>query len=535
MFSSGRQAVACILLLLSTAVCAQSQSAVDKTQNSSISGKVTFKGKGISGIAVGLQIRETMRSENTRLRAVTDDEGKYRIANVPPGSYDVIVSAVLYVATTTRQSLIVGKSEAVENVDFALTRGGVITGKVTDSEGRPLIEEEVQIVAANKDSANFSQSIRTDDRGIYRAFAIPPGKYTVYAGKEEYNSFGGPWDRAGYQRAFYSDGPDAAKPTAIEVSEGSEATNIDITLTRSLVKYSAYGRVVDGETGQPMPNVRYGAQMFVNENNSYSSTYGVVTNKDGEFRLDNLSPGKYAVYVEPPGDADWGAAAARFEVVDQDVEDLVVKTYKGGSASGVIVFEGGEIKTIQASLAKAQIYAHVSTQPGRRSNSATVKPDGSFQLRGLGGGLLQLWISLPERVQIVRIERDGVAYSRGVPIKEHEHITGLRIVLNRADGTIRGVVKLETGAPPAGAQFYVSLKRLGEDNSYSTYEGVQVDARGQFMASGLLPGTYELNAAIASGEVNSRTPRATQQVVVSNGSVTNVELTLQPQTVPGRP
>jgi len=47
MFSSGRQAVACILLLLSTAVCAQSQSAVDKTQNSSISGKVTFKGKGI--------------------------------------------------------------------------------------------------------------------------------------------------------------------------------------------------------------------------------------------------------------------------------------------------------------------------------------------------------------------------------------------------------------------------------------------------------------------------------------------------------
>jgi hypothetical protein len=122
-----------------------------------------------------------------------------------------------------------------------------------------------------------------------------------------------------------------------------------------------------------------------------------------------------------------------------------------------------------------------------------------------------------------------------VPIKEHEHITGLRIVLNRADGTIRGVVKLETGAPPAGAQFYVSLKRLGEDNSYSTYEGVQVDARGQFMASGLLPGTYELNAAIASGEVNSRTPRATQQVVVSNGSVTNVELTLQPQTVPGRP
>ena len=535
MFSSSRQAVAYILLLLSAAVCAQSQSAVDKTQNSSISGKVTFKGKGISGIAVGLQMRESMRSETTRLRAVTDDEGKYRLANVPPGSYDVIVSALLYVGTTTRQSLIVGKNEAIENIDFALTRGGVITGKVTDSEGRPLIEEEVHIVGANADSSNFSQSIRTDDRGIYRAFAIRPGKYTVSAGKEEYNSFGGVWDRAGYQRAFYSDGSDATKPTTIEVTEGSETTNIDITLTRSMVKYSAYGRVVDGETGQPMPNVRYGAQMFVNENNSYTSSYGVVTNKEGEFRLDNLSPGKYAVYVEPPGDADWGAAAARFEVIDQDVEDLVVKTYKGGSASGMIVFEGGDIKSIQPSVAKAQIYAQVSSRPGRRSNSATVNPDGSFQIRGLGEGLLQLWISLPERVQMVRIERDGVVYSKGVPIKEQEHITGLRIVLNRADGTIRGVVRLVTGEPPAGAQYFVSLRRLGEDNANSSYQGVQVDARGQFMASGLLPGTYEVNAAIAVGEVNIKTPRATQQIVVSNGAVTNVEITVQPQTVPSRP
>ena len=43
MVSSSRQAIACILLLLSTAGSAQSQSAPDKGPTSSISGKITVK------------------------------------------------------------------------------------------------------------------------------------------------------------------------------------------------------------------------------------------------------------------------------------------------------------------------------------------------------------------------------------------------------------------------------------------------------------------------------------------------------------
>ena len=30
--------------------------------------------------------------------------------------------------------------ESTEGVDFALTEGGVITGRVTDAEGRPVVE-----------------------------------------------------------------------------------------------------------------------------------------------------------------------------------------------------------------------------------------------------------------------------------------------------------------------------------------------------------------------------------------------------------
>ena len=51
MFSS-RQAIACILLSLVIAACAQAQSSVAKEQTASISGKVTLKNNGVAGIVV---------------------------------------------------------------------------------------------------------------------------------------------------------------------------------------------------------------------------------------------------------------------------------------------------------------------------------------------------------------------------------------------------------------------------------------------------------------------------------------------------
>ena len=42
------------------------------------------------------------------------------------------------------------------------------------------------------------------------------------------------------------------------------------------------GRVVDAETGQPLP----GAHVFLN-----GSTLGTITDADGRYRLDNLPPG----------------------------------------------------------------------------------------------------------------------------------------------------------------------------------------------------------------------------------------------------
>lgn len=540
MVSSTRQAIVCALLILVSVNYARSQSGAEKGQAATISGKVTIKGKATSGVAVGLLGIEQSSAHATRHRAITDDEGNYRITSVPPGEYRVTVAAPGFVPSTESYSekrFLISKSETVENVDFRLVRGGVITGKVTDADGRPVIEENISISPVEtKESYLYSMltPARTDDRGIYRVFGLPPGKYRVAAGQDEAGSFGS--RGGGYRRTFHPAATEASQATIIEVTEGSEATNVDITLGRSIVNYSARGRIIDGDTGQPLANVSYGVKKYVAENSTSSLSTGAVSNKDGEFKLDNLTPGKYAVFVVTPPDSDWRADYLRFEVIDQDVTGLIVRTSRGASASGVIVLEGTDDKTIYEKLRRGRVYAHVSNvnSPGSSNQSGAINPDGSFRIGGLQPGLVSFWIGV-DRMHVIRIERDGVAYPGGIEFREREQITGLRFFVSYANGAIQGLVKLEGGVTPADGRVFVGVRRVGDPiSSPNSIKSVQVDARGHFFEDGLLSGTYEVTAFYAP---DRQTPwrRTTQQVVVTSGAVANVTLTLDPNAAPGRP
>lgn len=544
---SSRQAISCILLIFSAFIYARSQGAAEKALTSTITGKVTVKGKGVPGIGVSLTMIDTTSHPSAmRHRGVTDDEGNYRLTNVPPGNYVVMIGAPGYATvdrSVSQKTVIVSKGETVENVDFSLVRGGVVTGKVTDSDGRPLIEEDVFLLPASLETRQLYYRMangRTDDRGIYRIFGVYPGNYKVAAGQDESDGFGGMRGRALYKRTYYPDAAEASGATVIEVKEGGEVTNVDITVGRSISKYFASGRIVDGETGRPLADVPYGVQMFVDANNSSSMTNGAASNSEGEFKLHNLAPGKYAVFIEPPANSDWRADAVHFEVTDQNVTGLTIKTVKGASASGVIVLEGTNDKALYAKFIKGQLYAHVmSDQPDRSSSPSTkINPDGSFRIGGLQPGVLYFGFYPSDNFKIARIERDGLAYPRGVEIKESEQLTGLRLVVSYANGIIRGVVKLEKGTPPPDAQFNLSLRKLGESDGPfpSNYiEPPPIDARGQFVAAGLLPGTYEVTVAYAPN-LNTPWRRATQQVVVSNGAAANITLTIDPDApVPSRP
>ena len=85
---------------------------------------------------------------------------------------------------------------------------------------------------------------------------------------------------------------DPAKATVIEVSEGSETTDVDISLARPVETYSVSGRSFDSEKGSPICGVRVALERVgMGPYQTYSNFD--TTNAQGEFIIDSVLPGKY--------------------------------------------------------------------------------------------------------------------------------------------------------------------------------------------------------------------------------------------------
>lgn len=555
MVSSTRHAITCILLVLVAAVYLQAQTTAEKVVSGSISGKVTIKGKPAVRIMVlANDVREGRSSNTGRYRARTDQTGSYRITNLTAGTYEISTITPALVPANQSGSVVVSEGEQVEDVDLLLVPGGVITGKITDSEGEPVIGQAVKITPLNNlFPSGFRTTLMTrlhidnstDDRGVYRAFGLPAGKYKVSVGE---SGFGMRSSQEYYKETFYPSVSEAAKATVIEVTEGSEANNIDIVLGRPIGTFRVTGRLVDGETGRPIPSIRYSVGQTIkhdqNTTGSSSSSVG-KTNANGEFRLENVTPGRYTIFTDPAPGSEVPAAFLTVEVVDRDLADLVIKTAKGSSLSGVVVLEGNE--RAPAMLSGLKIYAWVaSPEPGFGSSpSSAVGPDGTFSINGVRSGLASFGVSSSgdnrKKFEILRVERNGIP-SETINVKEREHVAGIRVVVKylKLTGAIRGQVKVENGELPPASRLSLWLWPLDENlepKRRSSIESPKLDARGRFFAEGLPAGTYRLSVHVmAPGEEAPGRTRIveekTQQVTVTDDTVTEVTLILKLQSNP---
>ena len=542
MSSSTRQAIAGLLIVLVVSVCSRAQTTPVKDPTATITGKVTIKDKGAPGIVVGLsRNRQPYERESTSYRGVTNDDGEYRITNVLAGSYQVMPFAPAFVSSANREgkSLIVNKGETIENVDFSLVRGGVITGKVFDPDARPVVEEEVfAIPDQGSTPAYFASNILTDDRGIYRIFGLPAGRYRVGVGRDEGNSFRGR-SQVAYKRTYYPSAADMAQATVIDVSEGSETTNIDINLTRTLTMYSVSGRIVDAETGQPLASLDYGITHFVSPNNTASWNNGAGSNAGGEFKFEGLLPGKYAMSIMANRGTNWRADPLRFEITDQDVTGLVIKASRGATISGVVILEGSEDKAVRDQLSRMNLGAYLLDDSVHNawSNTSGIKPDGSFQILGLRSGLVNIYLTTNDRFRLVRVEQNGVIQPRGIELKDGQQLTGVRVIVQYANASVRGAIEFENGPLPENGRLSVRIKKPGEDERNMNFydPSAQVDARGQFVIEGLLPGNYELIVAVyVPGSPPSFITKK-QEIAVTAGAPNNVTIKVDLKSNTARP
>jgi protocatechuate 3,4-dioxygenase beta subunit len=496
------------------AISIEAQRVQTQAGTSTISGHITWKGEPARNVLVYLQppITSLPSNADAYLRSRTGDDGQYHIAGVAAGSYSVCAVAPGFIFSNNQsgqenRTLNVSEGEKIENIDFEIKQGAVITGRVADSRGRPLADERVTLSKLDKNNqprpANFYgrnfTMIMTDDRGVYRLYGVPEGRYLISVGITQ--SVGMIARRGGgafYPRTYYPDAANESEAKVIELSEGSELANVNITVPESKQSRAVSGRVVNAETGRPVAGVEIAVSQRSDDGRYYGWWAGrgsVRSNAKGEFQLKGIIPGKYGVFPPGGGDNDFVGEPAPCDLSEDDASGVEIKVRRGGSISGFVLIEGTSDPAPFQKL--QQLSLHVNVRPDQPTPSITNNPkvnaDGSFYIRGLSPCSVDIQYyggSETGGLALTRIERNGALVRDGIKVGAGEQVTDVRVVLTHKTFALRGVVKLSGGALPADQRLSATVRSSNQQNHF--YAVAEVDPRGQFVINGLIPGEYEV-------------------------------------------
>ncbi len=542
----------------------------------SITGTVKRDGKPAPGVTViatpsssdPAKAVEQMFNPSASIKATTDSEGIYRLEGLPAGKYSVAPFAMPLISTDTnsRNGITGAEGATAEGIDFALSLGGVITGKITDNDGRPVIGERISLKPLDKENAAASASVAglfgdrmyaTDDRGIYRIFGLRPGRYIVSAGKDSDVMSSFLSQRPKRVQTFYPSGTDETRAKAVQVTAASETAGVDIQFVAADKGFVVSGRVLDSEEGSPMANamVAYSkgpislldqdkVSVEKDADGDLSGMPGgfTTTNDKGEFRFSSVAPGNYKIEATSvgalagSGSSQFYADPVAFEVKSTNVDKLDIKVHRGASIAGAVAVESADTQDQDNLERFGQIMLMATViDPAKSFSTANcvVGADGSFRLGGVKAGKVTIrpFSMSARRLGLLRMERNGVEVPGGFEIQPDEEVTGIRVVLAPATCVIRGRVSIQGGALQPTAKIRVRARPVNADPSdFADVAGdlsVEAGPNGSFVIENLTAGTYEIEAyTLVPGQRGARSVSAKQTVTVSGERFGAVDLVL---------
>jgi hypothetical protein len=501
----------------------------DNSATPTPAGTARIRGRVISAETGAPLRRATVRVSSGELRVNrsvnTDAEGRFEVADLAAGRYGVFVTRNGYVSLQFGQRrpfesgrpLEVGDAQTIDKIDFALPRGGVIAGRITDELGEPLAGIRLQAMRHGYTSTGQRQlmptgtgffSIVTNDLGEFRLYGLMPGAYVVSATPSDAmvvmpGTQPASTEFEGHGVTYFPGtiNPDEAQPVTVGLAE--EAAASFAMVTARMTKISG---VVRTSTGKPLTNVMLMLRTRSGGGAMTRTIPGMAV--DGTFSMANVPPGDHWLEVVPRGTGE-EFASVPITADGHDITDMVITTSPGATISGQVVLDGNTSATVTKSIRIIATPAEpFGPSPMRMGDNTqgVVEDDGRFELRGVSGRILLAFTGMGFGPPPIGWSVKSVSFNGNdvtdipIDIAAVGSIGGVQIVLTDKQTTLSGTVRSTTGAPVTDYTVVIFPDRRREGAATTRYNRVvRPDQQGRFEIKGLPPGDY-LAAAVESLE-----------------------------------
>ena len=475
--------------------------------------------------------------------AIHADDGRYALDNVPPGTLQIMVNATGYVAAT-RGDIAVEDGKTVTGIDIALDRGANVSGRVT-AAGAPVAGAQVHL--AFQRTANFSNPT-TDADGLYTMNGLAEGDHTIEFQKTGFVILHKPVTiTAGKDLRLdveldpgrelrgrvvdHSGQPVVAaniatvggdgRPLAMVASDGEgnfvlqgladgrykvtarkdgfvsgEASDVVVPQAASLTLTMESGATINGRvTGLPSEQF---TRVIVTASGTTSRNQTWV-DASGNFALTGMPDGRVRVDAFLEGNGQRRNSTKTIMIENGVAPPVEMNFEEGITVSGHVTRASGPV-----TVGNVTFMARMQPRPGpmpidRQMVNALISPDGSYIATGLTAGDYD-----------VRVNGPGLAY-----MTKYTAAANGTFDIDIRGALLRGrVVDASTNAPVANARVNVSSRAPSFGSATS-------DSDGRFTVDALADATYSMQVS------SDQYATASQQIVVSNGSVPDVEVRLE--------
>lgn len=464
--------------------------------------------------------------------AIADDAGQFELNALPEGRYlltgrkaaylDAVFGAT--VPGTPGAPIHVSGGAAIDGLRLELHRGGVLAGQAVALDGTPLPWHRVDVLRlARSGRRDALKRLVTDDRGQFRAFGLPAGRYTVCVGRERM-----PFDTGATSlteqmvEGLLAELARGRQPTVSHVNEarGPEAHHDG----RSCVGDSP-GAEIALSPGQAVEEInvpvlpvwlsrisgtapRASSVILV----PTSANLGLPqreskVSESGTFAIDDVPPGNYRLIAmggnataREGGMLELAAAGGNIEGISILLTELVTVSGRitTGAEANAAVPSGLVVNLIStaadpfaARLSRGSLGAAI-VEP-----SAGVHQDGSFRVSGVLPGSYRVQIEgLRSGWQLKALSRSGQIFEGNtLRLVDQEGVTDLRVLIDTSKTGIIGEVRTPSHLRSSDHMVLAFPRDSGLWGDPDRLALSGPDQHGRFELMGMIPGSYWLVAA----------------------------------------